>query len=87
MLLAEVLVAIAAVAQAEHRHHEEERDQAERRKDSTVMGCCTAPLGHCLVLLPSLQRTLKLFLLALLWKSVLSALPASGLSSVRANHW
>lgn len=32
MLLAEVLVAITAVAQAKHRHHEEERDQAERRR-------------------------------------------------------
>lgn len=45
MLLAEVLVAITAVAQAKHRHHEEERDQAERREDSTVMAYCTAPLG------------------------------------------
>lgn len=87
MLLAEVLVAITAVTQAKHRHHEEERDEAERRKDSTDMGYCTAPLGHCLVFLLSLQRTLKLFLLAVLWKSILSALSTLVLSFVRANHW
>lgn len=43
MFLAEVLVAVTAVAQAEHGHHEEERDQAEGRKDSMVMGYYTAP--------------------------------------------
>lgn len=34
MLLAEVLVAITAVAQAKHRYHEKERNQAKKRKDN-----------------------------------------------------
>lgn len=46
VLLAEVLVAITAVAQAKHRHHEKERDQAKRRKDnSTIISHCTALLA------------------------------------------
>lgn len=37
MLLTEVLVAIAVVAQAKHRHHEKKRDQARRREDDSTV--------------------------------------------------
>lgn len=65
MLLAEVLVAITAVAQAKHRHHEKERDQAKRRKDnSTVISYCIAPspspTQHYLVFSPVTIEDLKI---------------------------
>lgn len=87
MLLAEVLVAVTAVAQAKHRHHEEERDQAKRRKDDgTAVSYGTA-------LLPSSTKQHLVFLLSpqrtkvLLWKGViLSALLPPALP-VQATLW
>lgn len=84
MLLTEVLVAIAVVAQAKHRHHEKKRDQAGRREDdSTVTALQFSATRQTLLLSPVTTEDLEIVLIVLLWRSILPAWLTSTLHSSR----
>lgn len=85
MLLTEVLVAIAVVAQAKHRHHEKKRDQAGRRENnSTVTALQFSATRQTLLLLsPVTTEDLEIVLIVLLWRSILPAWLTSTLHSSR----
>lgn len=84
MLLTEVLVAIAVVAQAKHRHHEKKRDQAGRREDDSTVTVLQFSCPQTLLLLsPVTTEDLEIVLIVLLWRSILPAWLTSTLHSSR----